>query len=380
MDWTVADRPRRLSDLYGLENIKKYFYEKAKRKDWPKAVLLKGQFGNGKTSTAKIIATMMACKQPKENGDACLECDACLAILEERWDRDVKIINGGQSGKADVISEVEDFIATPAFYGSPRRVIIIEEIQELSTAAKNSLLKTLEHVRQGYHFILLSMDLGAASGFSSRCVPFLFKKLSIKDLMLFMKQTLENKGLWTDTTIPIEFKTQGLATIAQTSVGSLRQALQILDQCVTGKFYTSKEIQENTGYLDENDIVNVLLKFLSGDSSVWAELQGFEPMDFFALGLKIVSDAELYRVAQYTISDNEYFIANTQKLLSYKHAFIILKDCFLTIAENAKPFLRKPELMLYLSKAFESIIANKTSTRMLNSTPAAIPTRCIQGL
>ena len=146
--WSISKRPLILSDLYGLNNVKSYFYEQAKKKTWPKAVLLRGQFGNGKTTTAKIIASMMVCHHPKPNGDPCLECPACKAILEEKWDSDAMLIDGGQSGKSDIIEQVNEFIATPAFYGSRRKVLIIEEVQELSTAARNSLLKTLEHPKE----------------------------------------------------------------------------------------------------------------------------------------------------------------------------------------------------------------------------------------
>jgi DNA polymerase III subunit gamma/tau len=366
MQWSISRRPTRLSDLYGLDGIKKYFYERAKKEDWPKATLLRGQFGNGKTTTAKIVAAMMACKSPHANGDPCGECKPCLAIQEERWDADVKLIDGGQSGKSDLIQEVDEFIQTPPFYGARRKVLIIEEVQELSTAARNSLLKTLEHPREWIHFILLSMEQGAASGFASRCVPFNFKKLPIKDIMLFLKKTMEEEGLWTDKSIPDEFRFKGLATIAQVSAGSLRQALQLLEQCTTGGFYTAEQIEENLGILDETTIAQMLLRLLDGDTEVWKSISEVDTMEFFQLGMKILSDAEVYRVSGFQPNDNDFLNAQNRKMAAHP-AFPILVDLFLYLGPLAKPFLRKTEMMGHLARAFERIKSSPTITRYIEN-------------
>ncbi|MCA1807778.1 MAG: AAA family ATPase, partial [Actinobacteria bacterium] len=149
--WTISRRPQTLDQMYGLENIKRYFYERAKTEDWPKAVLLRGQFGNGKTTTAKILAAMMVAQEKDRKGNPLWTCPSTKAILEERYDRDVMLIDGGQSSKSEVIDQIREFIATPPMFDK-RKVIIIEEVQELSTAARNSLLKTLEHPREKIHF------------------------------------------------------------------------------------------------------------------------------------------------------------------------------------------------------------------------------------
>ena len=363
--WSIDNRPTKLDDLYGLMNVKRYFYEKAKDESWPKSILFRGQFGNGKTTSAKIVASMMVCQNPNEKGDPCGECPSCKSIVDERWDRDVILIDGGQTGKADVVDTVSEFIATPPMFDK-RKVIIIEEVQELSTAAKNSLLKTLEHPKKNIHFILLSMELGGNSGFASRCVPFGFKKAPTKDIMFFLKKVLEDEGLWESTEIPQEFKMKGLATIAQTCGGSLRQALQVLDQCLVGKFFTTEDIEENMGLVDESTVIGLLLQLMDGDDSVWPGLYKYDAYEFFAVSFKIMSDALMYKTSGFLANEsNSFFIQNNKKVAGHD-GFDDLMDVFITLGPLSKPFLRKTEMLAHFGLYFK--------TRK-NGTPAGVTER-----
>jgi DNA polymerase III gamma/tau subunit len=369
--------------MYGLENIKRYFYEKAKTKDWPKAMLFRGQFGNGKTTAALLFAQAIVCKNPKPNGDPCGECVECDAVINERFDSAVQMIDGGQSGKADVLEQVTEF-SSGAFFAN-KRVMIIEEIQELSTAAKNSLLKILEMPKPNVHFILLSMEFGGASGFASRCVPFNFKKIPVKELMLFMKQTMEAEGLWTSTDIPDEFRMRGLATIAQVAQGSIRQALQLLETCIIGKYFTAQEIVDNLGIADESMVIETLLQLCDGrNPEVWGELMKYEPFEFFSLGYKIVSDSAIYKASGYLAGEGNSFFENNTKALAAKPALEALLEAFDKLAPNTKPYLRKSELasaMLPVWKFNKKVHMKETTegaaipVRALATPPAPIRTR-----
>lgn len=356
--WSISSRPRTLGDLYGLQNIKNYFYEKAKSGEWPKAVLLKGQFGNGKSTTANILATMLVCQNPLPNGDPCCKCASCEAIISERFDRDVVRIDGGQSSKADVVEMINEHIATPPMFDK-RKVIIIEEVQELSAAAKNSLLKVLEHPRDRIHFILLSMENAAVSGFTSRCVPFVFKKLQAKEILFFLKKAMEEHNLWEDPSIPDEFRMRGLATISQVAMGSLRQALQILELCITGRYFTAQEILDNVGFVDETTAISILIKLLEADDSVWRDLSKFDAYEFFAISYKILSDAAMYKVSGFIEDEgNQWVVDNTKRIAAYS-AFEDLLTAFNILAPQSKPFLRKAEFVVHMTKIFSLIKAQK---------------------
>ena len=378
--WTISKRPQTLDELYGLENIKRYFYERARTEDWPKAVLLRGQFGNGKTTTAKILAAMMVAQEKDRKGNPMWTCPSTKAILEERYDRDVILIDGGQSGKADVVDTIREFIATPPMFDK-RKVVIIEEVQELSTAARNSLLKTLEHPKEKIHFILLSMEYGGASGFASRCVPFNFKKQSTKEIMLFLKAMMESEGLWDDENIPQEFKFQGLGTIAQTSGGSLRQALQVLELCISGQYFTAQEIEDNLGFMSEATIIQLLMQLLEADDSVWAGLTKYDPFEFFAIAFKIVSDAQMFALSGFLADEsNQFFVQNT-KMVANHPGLPKLIETLTTLAPISKPFLRKSELLVYFGLLFEEMKKLKGPQKMTETKEPpvrSVPTRQVR--
>lgn len=379
--WSITKRPRVLNDLYGLENIKKYVYEKAKTQDWPKATLLRGQFGNGKSTAANIMAAMMVCQRPLPNGDPCLTCASCMAIVEEKFDRDVIRIDGGMAGKAEVVDIVNEHIATPPMFDK-RKVIIIEEVQELSTAAKNSLLKTLEHPRDKIHFILLSMEYGGApTGFASRCVPFNFKRLTTKELMFYLKDILEKEGLWDNEELPKEFKFQGIATIAQVSGGSIRQALQLLDMCLTGKYFTTEAIRENLGYVDELSAIETLILLLNRADSVWEKLARYEPGEFFAIAYKIMSDAAMFKASGFLADEGNPWIVDNTKMVAGSSNFDVLLATFNRLAPVSKPYLRKAELISYLVEAFNNMPIPGTKIKMQEAGSAPVqnpPTRPVR--
>lgn len=379
MQWSISKRPTTLNALYGLNNIKKFFYTKMRSDDWPKSILLRGQFGTGKTTVAKIISQMMVCQNPTPEGDPCGECASCRSIKDEKWDRDVIQIDGGQAGKAEVIDIIKETIATPPFRDK-RKVVIIEEVQELSKAAQNSLLKILEMPRKNIHFILLSMQFGNLSGFVSRCIPFNFQQFTVKDIMMFEKSILESEGLWDGDDLPKDFKLKGLATIAQVSGGSLRQALQLLETCITGEFFTSDEIRENLGVADESEIQDILLEILNGQNTrIWDQVKKHTPSDFFALGYKIVSDAVLYKKTGYLEFDERHFFSKNTMRLASSPSIYLLAEAMRGISVAAKGYLRAADLLLPLVDVFTKAETvnqpNTNSSRPARATRATRPTK-----
>ncbi len=374
MNWTITKRPTKLSDLWGLGGIKTYFETKFKEQEFPKSLLLRGQFGAGKTSVAKIVATMMVCQNPSAKGDPCLQCASCQSVIDEKWDRDVQMIDGGDSGKADLKERIDEFVATGPFYDK-RKVMIIEEVQELSQAARNSLLKILESPRDKIHFILLSMDYAKTSGFSSRCVNFNFKAAPSKDIMLYLKSVLEEEGLWTSEEIPKEFKLKGLGTIAQTSAGSYRQALQSLEQALDGKFFTPEAIRDNMGLLDEATTIQRIIQLLDGDAAIWQVLSKEDLYQFYSLSLKILSEAKLYKATGFMPHEDEFFVENTKKVASHINLDMLIDVYRDGLGPVAKPYLRDADYILHILKFIEKVSPPAGISRITESgsptTPAA---------
>ena len=364
MQWAITKRPTILDDMYGCENVKTYFYGRVKDdKDFPTAVLFSGQYGGGKTTAAKIVAKMMTCKNPKPNGDPCNACADCEAVDKELFNRDVMLIDGGQAGKGEIVDKIQDFTIGAPLRGK-RKVVIVEEIQELSQAAKNSLLKALETPRKKIHFIFLTMDNPTASGFISRCTPFKFKFTPVVDLMKYMACILKEENLWEG--LSTEFKTEGLLILAQNAQGSLREALQLLELCVDSKYFSKEQIEENTGMYSESTFIDTVVRVMNGDSSDALFDAIMDPSDYLAtfnLMMKVVSDGIAYRTFKRVPGDNAFFAKQAAQLTSNKN-FELLKDTLLDLYMKSNSYPRKA--------AYICVMADLVQKCRLSQAPAGV--------
>lgn len=358
--WSISMRPHSLGDIHGQDHIKKYFYNVVKeKKPFPTAMLFQGQFGGGKTTTAKIIAQMLVCKNPKENGDPCCECPACRDIIDETFSRDnVLQIDGGQASKDEVIDKITDFVSTPAWSGG-NKVLILEEVQELSTKAKNSLLKTLEKPVKGIHYIMTSMEDLKASGLTSRCQVFKFPPATVMSLMMYLAGVMEkvpyhDSTLWESDDIPKEFKMEGLKAIAESANGSYRMALQMLEQCVEADLFKPEEIQEKLGIVSTSTFLNLLMSVMDGKDplKVFNTLVEGDYNANFSLIFKVISDAECFRVFGVAPGNNDFFNKQAKMLCSHPN-FAFIRDKICEFAQNHQAYFKKTEYVCLMSSLFD---------------------------
>ena len=197
----ITLRPRTFADVFNQSSVVKELEERAVSKDWPTAMLLKGPSGSGKTTVAQIVAMTINCSA-LENGNPCGACASCKSIMEERFDRDTLVLDGSTIGvKDDVVSFGN--LADMAPMMDKKKVLIIEEADQLSASAKNALHKILEKPRSHVHFILLSMfPNGLPPSIQSRCQTYTFKAFGMKEIAYGLKDVMTTLKLWDDTSIP----------------------------------------------------------------------------------------------------------------------------------------------------------------------------------
>ena len=370
--WSISLRPKSFKEYYGFDKLKNYFYSSAKDNSWPTAILLQGQYGGGKTTAGQIISQMMVCQNPDEEGNPCCECQSCKAIIDEKFNRDVIQIDGGQASKDDVIDTITNFVSTPP-WKDKRKIVILEEVQELSQKAKNSLLKLIETRRTGIHYIFTSMEDMKSSGLTSRCVSFKFPRAKLPDIMYFLKSSMEKLGLWEDKDIPQDFKLTGLHTIAVNSDGSYRQALQVLQQCCKTKTYSLEEIKKEFGLVDVADFYEVMLSILDGNITerVYNCIANADSyISSFNLMMKVVSDAECYRVlgsvgGKNNNSDWWYKKLTEQatQLVNHKN-YKILRDGFEDLQTKNQSYIKQSTFLIGVCKIIDACKQNKDVTPM----------------
>lgn len=359
-------RPKTFKDYYGFDKLKKYFYSCAKDKSWPTAVLLHGNFGTGKTTAAQIAAQMMVCQNPDDEGNPCCECPSCKAIIEEKFNRDVMQIDGGQAGKDEVVTTVSDFVATPPWKDS-HKIVILEEVQELSTKAKNSLLKLIETRRPNIHYIFTSMEDMKASGLTSRCVNFKFPRATTENIMYFLKSACEKTGIWTDQTVPQDFKMKGLYLIAANAEGSYRQALQVLQQCWKTRTFDEQAIKSEFGLVDIANFYDVLLKIENGevDDVLYNTLINGDYLQSYNLVMKVIADAECYRIfgdVSGRDTDNDWWhsqLINQAKKLSDNPNYPILRDGLMKVQAENVSYVKKSSYLIGICKIIDECLKNK---------------------
>jgi len=332
-------RPRKIQDVYGQESVVNEVGKMLKSKDWPTAMLMKGSTGTGKSTVAYIVAAAINCSSPLEDGNPCGVCASCKSIMEERFGRDTIRLNANENGGKSDILDLNAYADVAPMY-DPKKVIIIEEADSLSTAAKSALLKLLENPKKNIHYILLSMvNGGIPAPIKSRCQTYSFKSFGAKDIMLALKGILEALNLWEGEALPKSFKFEGLASLATSSGGSLREAVQNLQKCLTGEYYTREAILDNLGVMDSGTLNEALTALLDKKPNVfYQQIENLNIPDFFNLAYSIVTDALIYKMTNYCKSD---FYEESNKVLSKHPKLRQVVALFEEISKEAQPYLRK---------------------------------------
>lgn len=225
-------RPKTFADVVGQEHIVKTLKNQIKNNNIGHAYLFSGTRGTGKTSTAKIFARAVNCLNPI-NEEPCNDCGICINTLNDNI-MDIVEIDAASNNSVDDIRELRESVKyTPS--RAKYKVYIIDEVHMLSQGAFNALLKTLEEPPSYVIFILATTEPHKIPPtILSRCQRFDFKRVSSKDITKRMEYICEKQN--------IKAEKKALNLIARNSQGALRDALSILDQCMS---FGNKKIEYN---------------------------------------------------------------------------------------------------------------------------------------
>lgn len=216
-------RPKTFDDLLGQDHVTKTLKNQILNDSIGHAYLFSGTRGTGKTSAAKIFSRAVNCLDT-EDGNPCNKCRNCLEILDDSTMDVIEMDAASNNSVEDIRQLREKVIYPPATI--KKKVYIIDEVHMLSKGAFNALLKTLEEPPKHLIFILATTEPERLpQTILSRCQRFDFKRLTNKDIIDNMKKITEDIGADVDDEV--------LKLIARNSDGAMRDALSLLDQCVS---------------------------------------------------------------------------------------------------------------------------------------------------
>lgn len=216
-------RPKVFSDVVGQSHITSTLSNEVETGKLSHAYLFTGSRGTGKTTCAKILAKAVNCLHPV-NGNPCCECEVCRGI-ETGAILDVVEIDAASNNGVDNIRDIRDESAfAPA--NCKYRVYIIDEVHMLSIGAFNALLKTLEEPPAHVKFILATTEVHKIPAtILSRCQRFDFKRVDSESMVSRMQFIADEEGFTLDE--------EAAFLIAKIADGGMRDALSLLDQCVS---------------------------------------------------------------------------------------------------------------------------------------------------
>ena len=207
------------------------------------AYLFCGPRGVGKTTCARIFAKTINCQTPTAEGEACNQCESCLAFNEQR-SYNIHELDAASNNSVEDIRSLIEQVRIPPQIGK-YKVYIIDEVHMLSQAAFNAFLKTLEEPPQHAIFILATTEKHKIlPTILSRCQIYDFNRIGIKDTIEHLQYVATQEH--------INAEPEALTVIAQKADGGMRDALSIFDQVVsfTGGNITYKSVIENLNVLD----------------------------------------------------------------------------------------------------------------------------------
>ena len=221
------------------------------------AYLFCGPRGVGKTTCARIFAKTINCLSPRENGEACGECESCKAFNEQR-SYNIHELDAASNNSVEDIRQLIDQVRIPPQIGK-YKVFIIDEVHMLSQAAFNAFLKTLEEPPHHAIFILATTEKHKLlPTILSRCQIYDFNRMSVDNIVFHLKNVAEKEG--------IAAEEAALNVIAQKADGGMRDALSIFDQVASfcGNSITYKQTIANLNVLDYDYYFRLTDYFLEG--------------------------------------------------------------------------------------------------------------------
>jgi DNA polymerase-3 subunit gamma/tau len=221
-------RPQRFADVAGQDHVTRTLLNALSQNRVAHGYIFSGHRGIGKTTIARIVAMALNCRTEigspaRPTPEPCGTCDSCLEIRQGNA-VDVIEIDAATNRGIDEIRELRD----AARYAPSRdryKIYILDEAHQITDAAFNALLKTLEEPPAHVIFMMATTQPeDIPQTIRSRCQHFSFHAVKFDDILAQLKMIAGEEK--------VEAEEAALALLAEAGDGSMRDALSIMDQAI----------------------------------------------------------------------------------------------------------------------------------------------------
>lgn len=262
-------RPKNFADIIGQNHINRTLQNALESNRIAHAYLFCGPRGTGKTSTAKVLAKALNCLD-KQGVEPCNKCENCRQI-NQGSSMDVLEIDAASNRGIDEIRDLREKVKFAPSEGK-YKVYIIDEVHMLTNEAFNALLKTLEEPPRYVIFVLATTEPHKIPlTIMSRCQRFDFRRISLQDIIDRLKFIGDQQAL--------AISEEALFLIAKTAEGGMRDALSILDQCIS---FGGNQVEATTVHIVVGTVSNALISqviFAATNGDVTAALQAVDTLN-----------------------------------------------------------------------------------------------------
>ncbi|MCX7910851.1 MAG: DNA polymerase III subunit gamma/tau [Endomicrobia bacterium] len=305
-------RPQTFSDIIGQQHIVTTIKNAIRSGKIWHAYIFAGMRGTGKTTTARVLAKTLNCTNLTNEIEPCNSCKNCTDIAQGNSIDVIEIDAASNRGIDDIRALRETVKYVPA--NSKYKVYIIDEAHQITDAAFNAFLKTLEEPPSYVVFILATTEFNSLPlTIISRCQVFKFKPIPSNVILERLKYILEKEAKSQKIT------EDALKLIAESSGGSVRDALSLLDQILS--------------YTETYNII---------DYNIVREILGITPVEIIEKYVELIIKSNIKEILNFV---NEIYYAGidlfqlSKDLLEFFRNLLYLKNA--ASYESPLPFANK---------------------------------------
>ncbi len=294
-------RPQRFSDVIGQDHVTRTLKNAIEQQRIAHGYIFSGHRGIGKTTIARILAMALNCrgKDGKATVPSPEPCGVCESCTEVRAGNSVDVIeiDAATNRGIDEIRELRE----AARYRPARdryKIYILDEAHQITDAAFNALLKTLEEPPSHIVFMMATTQPeDIPQTIRSRCQHFSFHAVRFEDIVGQLSSIAKQEHIKADD--------DALAVLAEAGDGSMRDALSIMDQAIAccGTALTAELVRGLAGTVG-SEIFESLMQAVSENSSRSAleiidklVIEGNSPMHFAKQWVRFLRNCAVAKIA-----------------------------------------------------------------------------------